>query len=93
MGQWSAWYAHSRWRRLRRAHLASEPLCRHCLERGVVTPATDVDHIEPHKGNRLKFWSGPFQSLCGECHGRKTAREEGKIVRPTIGADGAPESW
>lgn len=93
MGQWSAWYAHRKWRRLRTAQLQREPLCRHCLDEGRITPANEVDHIEPHKGDRLKFWVGPFRSLCKECHSRVTAQAEGKRVRPRIGTDGAPEGW
>ena len=93
MGQWSAWYAHSRWRKFRRVYLAQHPLCVECERQGKTTPATDVDHIEPHKGDRAKFWAGPFQALCAECHSRKTASEEGKRVKPAVGVDGSPEGW
>ena len=37
----------ARWRRCRSAVLAHEPLCRRCKERGRVTAATEVHHIEP----------------------------------------------
>lgn len=26
------------------------------------------DHVEPHKGDLDKFWSGPFQTLCPDDH-------------------------
>lgn len=93
MGQWSAWYAHRRWRRIRKQQLQREPLCRHCLERGIVTPATEVDHIEPHKGDRHKFWHGETQALCESCHSRKTAQDEGKQIRPAVSITGAPDGW
>jgi hypothetical protein len=41
-----------------------------CLEKGQVVPATDADHIVPHKGNEWAFWYGDLQSLCGsQVHG------------------------
>ena len=59
------------WRRLRDAHLRQEPACRECGQ-----PATCVDHIVP-----LRYGGthdpGNLQSLCGPCHSRKTAREDG----------------
>lgn len=61
----------SRWRRYRLAQLQAEPLCRFCLDRGLLVPATVVDHIERHDGTHSdpRFWdSGNFQSLCKRCH-------------------------
>ncbi|WP_407655000.1 HNH endonuclease [Desulfuromonas thiophila] len=70
-------YGH-RWRKLRAAFLAEHPLCAECQRRGRVTVATDVDHIEPHKGDKGKFWAlGNLQALCHRCHSVKTAREDG----------------
>ena len=38
--------------------------------------ATDVDHVEDHKGNWEKFIDRDnLQSLCHRCHSRKTMRE------------------
>lgn len=63
-------YADPRWRKLRARQLASEPLCRAC---GVI--ATQVDHITPHNKNpKMFFDAGNLQSLCGECHQKKTRR-------------------
>lgn len=68
----------SEWRKLRASHLAGSPLCVHCERQGRTTPATVVDHIEPHKGDRAKFTDrANLQSLCARCHNRKTAREDG----------------
>jgi 5-methylcytosine-specific restriction protein A len=37
-----------------------------------------VDHIIPHKGNMNLFWDKRnWQSMCGRCHSKKTAKEDG----------------
>jgi 5-methylcytosine-specific restriction protein A len=61
----------SRWQPYRLAQLRAEPLCRFCLQRGRLTPATVVDHIERHDGTWRdpRFWNpANFQSLCKSCH-------------------------
>jgi hypothetical protein len=68
-------YNTSRWQRLRASVLIQEPLCRLCVADGVVCLATEVDHIEPHRGEEVKFWSGPFQPLCRSHHNQKSATE------------------
>ena len=35
--------------------------------RGRVTAASVADHVEPHRGDPVKF-EGPLQSLCASCH-------------------------
>ena len=70
------WYSTASWKRMRAAHLASEPWCRACAERGILTPATEVDHIEAHRGDYELFANDDnLQSLCHRCHSRKTMRE------------------
>lgn len=73
------------WRRIRAQQLAEEPFCKFCLIRGIRTPATVVDHVNPHRGDPDKFYSGPFQSLCGPCHDSAKSREE------LAGYDSAPD--
>lgn len=69
-------YADPKWIKASRAYLNRHPLCADCLELGVIEPATDVDHVRPHKGDRKLFWDrSNWQSLCHRCHSRKTARE------------------
>lgn len=63
------------WQVRREAQLAREPWCAECLRHGVYTPATDVDHIEPHEGDPIKFFNGALQSLCHADHSSKTATE------------------
>ena len=76
--------AHSRgydgaWRKARAGYLAHHPLCVHCLARGHVTAATDLDHIVPHRGDEALFWDAGnnWQALCHTCHSKKTATEDG----------------
>lgn len=64
------------WQQQRRAHLDREPLCRVCLRSGVTTAATDVDHIVGKAKGGTDDETN-LQSLCGPCHSRKTATEDG----------------
>lgn len=66
----------SRWDKLRKLHLQRHPLCVHCESEGKLTPATEVDHVIPHRGDQSLFWNeGNWQSLCKSHHSAKTARE------------------
>ncbi|ABR81497.1 HNH endonuclease [Pseudomonas aeruginosa] len=74
------------WRRMRNQVLAEEPLCRMCAARGLVVPATDVDHIQDSRADYSDDNSrANLQPLCHECHSLKTARSMGKSV--TLGCD------
>ena len=91
MSKHSHLYQNRAWKALRQAQLQREPLCRMCREKNILTPATVCDHIEPHRGDVRKFWLGPFQSLCADCHNSdKALIESGKDPRPYIGLDGWP---
>ena len=66
-----------RWRKLRARFLRINPLCGKCAEEGLVVPATEVDHIVPHRGDPALMWDwSNLQSLCKSCHSRKTAKED-----------------
>lgn len=81
----------AKWRKLRAAILSDEPLCRACHAAGYVTPASEVDHIIPHKGNQKLFWSMTnLQPLCKSCHSRKTAREDSRFACTRSGVGGHP---
>jgi hypothetical protein len=67
-GQFSGLYSHRRWRRIREQHLGMHPLCVFCERLSLVTVATIVDHVEPHRGDMERFWHGERQSLCKPCH-------------------------
>jgi 5-methylcytosine-specific restriction protein A len=88
--KWDCWYSTARWARIRRYQLLEHPLCKYCAERGIVTPATICDHVEPHRGDVNKFWLGPFQSLCKSCHDSTKRLVETRGFRPDIGLDGWP---
>lgn len=63
----------SQWRRARAAFLKKHPLCVQCQKDGRLTPATVVDHIIPHRGDRVLFWDERnWQPLCKDCHDKKT---------------------
>lgn len=67
-----------KWQQARAGFLAKHPLCIKCQARGLVVVATDVDHIEPHKGDMAVFWDrSNWQALCASCHSTKTAGEDG----------------
>jgi len=75
-------YRTGQWRALRRQQLTAKPFCAECLKAGRYTPASEVDHIVPHRNDeRLFFDPMNLQSLCSSCHSIKTAREDGGFGR------------
>lgn len=67
------------WEKARKGYLQHHPLCVHCLAEGIVTAATVVDHIDPHRGDMVKFWDSTnnWQALCATHHSRATAKYDG----------------
>nr|DAW14896.1 MAG TPA: HNH endonuclease [Caudoviricetes sp.] len=73
------------WRVASKQFLIAHPLCVMCEQNGILRPATVVDHIVPHKGDKDLFWDmSNWQALCKECHDRKTATEDGGFGRHNI---------
>ena len=69
------WYRTTRWRQLRARKFAAQPLCVDCLAEGVYELWTDLDHIEPHRGDPVLFWAEwNVEGRCHRCHSAKTAR-------------------
>jgi 5-methylcytosine-specific restriction protein A len=67
----------AKWRTARAAFLRLHPLCTYCQADARIVPATVVDHIVPHRGDRSLFWSREnWQPLCAPCHNSRKAREE-----------------
>lgn len=67
----------SKWAKVSRGHLRQHPLCVCCKANGVIRAAEVVDHIRPHRGDRVIFWdSKNRQGLCGQCHNSIKARLE-----------------
>src|SRR3546814_8972989 len=79
-----SWVYHTTaWQSLRIARLNAEPLCRLCSALGLTVPATVVDHIRPHRGDRnLAFDPDNLQSLCKPCHDRHKQAQERSGVLP-----------
>ena len=70
-------YKTARWLRFRKRYLASNPLCVACKEHGVITPATDVDHVIPlRQGGRPLAWRN-VRALCHSHHSQRTGRDTG----------------
>ena len=66
-----------KWQQARAGFLSKHPLCVRCEKGGRVRPATDVDHIVPHRGEMTLFWdSSNWQPLCKTHHSIKTATED-----------------
>lgn len=68
------------WRKpdgLRQQILMRDSLCVECAKRGRFIPATEADHIKPHKGDMSLFLDiDNGQGLCKSCHSEKTMREQ-----------------
>jgi 5-methylcytosine-specific restriction protein A len=81
----------ARWRRARAEYLNRHPLCVYCQQLGRLVPASVVDHVKAHKGDRHLFWNqGNWQALCQPCHDSHKARlERGGVLRGAD-ADGIP---
>jgi len=85
------WYLKAWWLRQRKHQLAKDPICAMCwADRQMITPATEVDHIEPHKGDYNKFRLGKLQSLCARHHQGSKKREEIRGYSNAVGLDGVP---
>ena len=73
-------YSSQRWKRLRLAKLAADPLCQcdSCTAAGVVLPADRVDHIKPRSDYPELEWEWDnLQSMAESHHNRKTAKDRG----------------
>jgi hypothetical protein len=72
----NAHYQTAAWKRTRTRQLSSKPICQSCEARGVVTLATDVDHLFPWSVmGEAAFTYNLLQSLCKACHSVKTGLE------------------
>ena len=70
-----------RWTKLSRAIRAEHPLCAECQRRGIIRPATCVDHITPWPicGEQGFFDRSNLQALCDDCNNQKGLRDKAKI--------------
>lgn len=64
------------WRKLREYYIRRNPLCLHCKQKGIYSPAVIVDHIvEIDDDYSRRLDKTNLQSLCLACHNTKTAKE------------------
>lgn len=69
----------SKWQRISKAYLRKHPMCVKCLANGRFVSATVVDHIIPHRGDKVLMWSeSNWQALCKQCHDSKTGNENSR---------------
>ena len=78
------YYNTTEWRKLREAYLKQHPVCEECLNKGKVTPATSVHHIQsPFKNgecNKNLFLDyNNLMAVCHECHAEIHNKEQGHI--------------
>ena len=67
-------YKRKLWLQVRARVLQEEPLCQQCLSLGILTPATDVDHlVDIDIRPDLVIKRSNLQSLCHKCHLNKTS--------------------
>jgi len=84
-------YSSARWRRERLEHLSANPLCIFCQGVDLITAATVVDHITPHKGDLVLFWDrANWQSCCKFHHDRTKAEIERYGFHTLTDAKGYP---
>lgn len=63
----------SRWRSSRDRFLKANPLCLYCLKEDRMIKASVVDHVVPHRGDKILFWDETnWQALCEHHHNKKT---------------------
>ena len=67
----------ARWQKARKKFLETNPFCVKCFDEGILTKATVVDHIKPHRGDPDLFWNvSNWQPLCEHHHNVKTMTED-----------------
>lgn len=65
------------WQKARKRYLEAHHFCVECMKEGKLIKATDVDHIVPHRGDKVLFWDeGNWQALCHSHHSIKTRNED-----------------
>ena len=68
------------WQKARKKYLEVHPLCVECMKEGKYVKATDVDHIVPHRGDKILFWDeSNWQPLCKPCHDKKTGDQDTRM--------------
>lgn len=78
----------ARWHVARAEFLRQHPICMGCAVLGNPEPATIVDHVEPHRGDKVKFWNtARWQGACDWHHRYVKSRLERMFEAGEITAD------
>lgn len=59
----------SRWEKAAKAFRLAHPLCRYCELDDVTSASELVDHLYPHRGDKVLFWRREYWvPSCAHCH-------------------------
>lgn len=84
-GKYFKFYHSKAWQNTSKLFRYNNPLCKDCLESGIYRKADVVDHIVEIRDDFSKRldWDN-LQSLCHDCHNRKTrAERERRMQEPS----------
>lgn len=73
----SSFYNTRRWRNSSKRFKRENPLCAHCLAKGLYVQGTVTDHIQRVRGSNDidPFDESNWQNLCKKCHASKSGKE------------------
>jgi 5-methylcytosine-specific restriction enzyme A len=72
-------YKSLEWKRVRARVLEYSPLCTKCKDKGILTLATDVHHVEALRKNwERRIDVSNLEAICKPCHNRERHKEKGK---------------
>lgn len=63
------------WERIRKRVIKEQQWCQRCLQKDIVVPIEEVDHIIPKVDGGTDDYSN-LMGLCKSCHSRKTVTED-----------------
>lgn len=80
-----------KWQKARLTFLAANPVCIRCEARGIMTPATVVNHRIPHRGDLKLFWNRRnWEAVCKPHHDGEIQSEERSGIVRGVDASGRP---
>lgn len=75
-GKRDQWCSNRRWRKLRDAFIAANPLCVQCQARGKIAAAEHIHHVQARRDRPdLAYEWDNLSALCASCHSQATAAE------------------
>ncbi len=87
---WRAWYSSPEWTQIKADRLARQPWCERHLRRGQQVRATVVNQVGRYRGERKRFFGGPFESVCKPCHDSAIQRDPARGVSTGVDLAGRP---